>query len=126
MATYEELLERSKLAQAKENRLYRKYIAAKEAARVAAADAKAAEFPVEPTNAGTVIVFKKWFSDIRQYDFAAIKSNTGRWSVTGRGGLTEITWRQVMDYVVKDEADRQRALASLRLCASPMALPRCF
>ena len=125
-SNYEELKMLAEVAKQKENRLYQKYIAAKEAARVAAADAKNAQWPNEPVATGAVIQFVKFFGQQRRYDFAAIKSSTGKWSVTGRTAMTEITWAQLMEFIVKDEIDRHTALRNVKICASTMALSGCY
>lgn len=114
MATYDELANLAVLAEAKEKRAYDKYVRLKEAARVARADAQAAKRPPEPMTFGSVVTFTKFFNGTRAYNYAAIKSTSAKWSVTGRGNLTEVSWAQLMAFVAKDEASEQGAYKTLR------------
>lgn len=69
-------------------------------------------FP-EPKRNGATVVFSKWFQGSKEYFYAARKSPAG-WSVTGRTTMNGISWKSVLHFIYNEEADKKRAMESLR------------
>lgn len=68
----------------------------------------------EPGAMGDVVTFTKRFNGSRAYRYAAIRTERG-WSITGRTTMTNISWRQVLQFVVVDESNPELAKKSLHL-----------
>lgn len=73
------------------------------------AELRQAHRPTEPHSVvreTVVITFSKWFGGDREYQYAAIRpSFVNLWSVTGKGGLTSVSWSRLLDFVEEKETD---------------------
>lgn len=134
--TYDEVVQREAEARAKVAKHER--MLAKSRADLARAQIQKAEleFPAEPqpdpwgtslNRTLTIVSFTKRFNQPNSvgYSYTAQRDPRGSWWVTGRPGnaghpagdkfyaIHGATWRQLCEFIVKDEADRAAALKSL-------------
>ena len=73
---------------------------------------------IDATEISTICSFQKLYGNVfgKVYSYAAVRSpETELWSVTGRAGMSAITWHQLLQFIQSDEQTtelKQRALDS--------------